>query len=462
MNKYLFYPILIVKYCILFRLITIGLISMKNLLSLLLLTFLILILGACSSTSPFYQNLSSLGKASHTFTKVAPLDFTLPQISSNKLRYISDLSAIAFEWDIPKDDRVAGYAIYRSDVDEKTPRKLTELRDRHITHFVDKQLAPNTIYLYQFATISQENKESQKSDIKAVSTLERLAPIPYAVALSDLPRKVKVIWRPHPSERITKYILYKKVDLQWNSIAEIDNRLSVEYIDTKLQDNAQYHYRVTAVAFDGTHSANSAVISATTKAPPPRIATLLATKQYPGEIQLSWSTDAKDIAYFALYRSNNIKQGYKLLQKTKQTSYLDKTKQDGAIYFYKVAIVDTEGLHGDINSLSGTFGQSLAKPVSPIITLATHDTQSNKIIVRWDSNDNRIIKYHLVRSVKNNAFSLVQKQDKQITKDLTQKEWIEGNVMYDATYTYQIIGIDSNNIESLPSVSASIVTPKNR
>ena len=419
-------------------------------------------LGACSNTSSLYNNLPSLGNASNKFKNNAPIDFTLPQISSNKLRYIADLSAIAFEWDIPDDNRITGYAIYRSDVNQKTPSKLVELPDRHTTHFVDKKLDPNNIYLYQFATISSEGKESQKSEIKAISTLERLAPISYAVALSNLPRKVKIIWRPHPSERIVKYLLYKRINAEWKAIAEIDNRLSVEYIDTKLQDNAQYQYRVTAVAFDGTHSASSEIISAATKAPPPRITTLQATKQYPGEIGLSWSTQAQDISYFAIYRSDNINSGYKLLQKTKQLNYIDKTKQDGAIFFYKVAIVDTDRLHGDINSLSGTFGQSLTKPVSPIITLSNHDLQNNKIIVRWDSNDNRIVKYHLIRSIKNNAFSLAGRADTQVTKDLTQKEWIEDSVMDSATYTYQVIGVDANNIESLPSVSASIVTPKSR
>ena len=178
----------------------------------ILLIFL-LIFSGCSTLPKV--NLNNSKRAKITVAPKVDIDFTLPEIDSLSVRFISELSTIAFEWPMVRSYKIKGYVIYRTDFNAKYPLRLKPIEERYATHFVDTGLKPGTTYLYQFATLGTNGKESKKSAIKTITTSNILAPVTFVHATSNLPRQVKIIWRPHTEKIINRYLIYRNTQNKW-------------------------------------------------------------------------------------------------------------------------------------------------------------------------------------------------------------------------------------------------------
>ena len=86
-------------------------------------------------------------------------------------------------------------------------KRIHVIDNRYTTHFSDDDLQPNTQYTYALAAATKKGFESRPTASYTVTTLPRLEGVSYIQAISDLPRQIKVLWRPHESQRIEKYIL---------------------------------------------------------------------------------------------------------------------------------------------------------------------------------------------------------------------------------------------------------------
>ena len=243
-------------------------------------------------------------------------------------------------------------------------------------------------------------------------------------------------------------------------IAQVNNRLSAEYIDKKLNDNSKYIYKVVAVSFDGIPTQSSKIVSATTKPLPERVTSIVTTKKKPRKIELRWSTKATDIAYFNIYRSKSIGSGFKKIKSTNKRDYTDKIDQDGLALFYKISIVDKDGLEGEIQSVTGIQGSTLSKPLPPIITYAQFDPNSKKISLKWENQDNRVKSFILLKKEKSNKFSILNKVIAKEFKDLKVKSFVDNAVIPNMTYKYAILGVDEFGLISLPSPETIIITPE--
>jgi fibronectin type 3 domain-containing protein len=425
---------------------------MKKLILSILLIYLVIINSGCSNqfSSSFYNNPNLQAK----------VDYNLPSIDSSQIRYISDLSSIAFEWNMIKNPRVIGYVIYRSSVNDKKPKRISVIKDKHSTHFVDKNLKPNSIYLYQFGTIGYRNIESQKSEIKAINTLSSLEPISYIHAISNLPKKIKIIWRPHASKTINKYFIYKNINNSWKKIKTISNRLSVEYIDTHLQDNSTHSYKIYAVSFNNIMSKGSNIIEAKTKPLPTRITNISITKDLPKKIVVNWSTNYNDISHFNIYRSKDVLKGFKKIGQTKGTQYSNTINKDGAIYFYKISITDTDNLEGITSDITGIMGKTLNRPPTPIISYIQLEN-NNQINIKWETQDDRSKTFTIIKEYINNDLSFLGVSKREKFDSIKNKEFIDTNIKDNCKYKYYIYGIDEFGISSIKSPPSIIIIQKN-
>lgn len=401
-------------------------------------------------------NLSTPSKGKRLNVKI---DYNLPFIDSAQIRYIADLSSIAFEWNMIRDYRIKGYVIYRSSVNDKALKQVAFIDDRYSTHYVDKDLTSNSIYLYQFATVDHSGAQSQKSEIKAINTLTMLEPVAYAHAVSNLPRKIKILWRPHSSKLISTYIIYKNIKNRWEEIAKVPNRLSVEYIDNNLRDNASHSYKVYALTFNNIRSKPSKTIVAKTKPLPHRVTKITTTKNLPRKVNIIWSTSEDDISYFNIYRSSNTQKNFKHIGKTSSsdTSFTDIRQQDGAVYFYKISITDTDGLEGQTKDVTGVLGQTLGKPSTPIISYVQL-VKKNEVTIKWENHDKRIKSFTLIKKHINNSFFSKAREEK--FENIKGQVFKDGNIQPNFTYKYHIYGVDEFGIISLPSPESIIVIPK--
>ena len=214
----------------------------------ILTPFLVAFLAGCGSSVPTQQSTS------------------LPTITS--LKTISDMTEVGFEWNPVSDESVVGYYLYRSNPNDANSKMqlVANIKDRFATHYVDRDLAPETTYSYQMRTYSS-NAISQPGAIATATTKPLLDSVPFAQAITGLPGRIKVIWRPHPDSTVASYIIQRS-DAganKFSQIAEVNGRLNAEYIDTEVKPGRSYEYRILVKTSSGVISKPSQNISATTK-----------------------------------------------------------------------------------------------------------------------------------------------------------------------------------------------------
>ena len=130
-------------------------------------------------------------------------DASLPKIDT--MRTLPDINEIGFEWTPIHDDRVEGYYIYR--VEGGNSKRIATIKDKYVSHYVDTKLKPETTYNYRMSTYSSSKKESEPSSMVSVTTTGTIESVPFLKAITGLPSRIKLVWRPHPMDRVESYII---------------------------------------------------------------------------------------------------------------------------------------------------------------------------------------------------------------------------------------------------------------
>ena len=145
----------------------------------------------------------------------------------------------------------------------------------------------------------------KKGQVIEIATQPRPEPLAFVQAITNLPERIKLIWRPHTDLRVNAYIIEKKKveDKKFAKIGEVKNRLSAD-LSMRLRQMKIFLYRVSALTFDGVQSEPSEVLNSTSKALPPEITHLSASNDLNGKIMLSWDAPVyEDFSYFKIYET---------------------------------------------------------------------------------------------------------------------------------------------------------------
>jgi len=403
--------------------------------------------------------LSGCAEVTPTPQEKVKVDKTLPVITLTKNGIITDMKTVAFEWKSITDPRVEGIYVYKKSPQgkEKGLEYYTTIDTRYSTHFVDRTVDPDTKYSYAFRVFT-EDAQGVNSKVFVVNTLPVLQSVSWIHSINGLPRLAKIIWRPHLSERVDSYIIERKTfeEKEWHQIDELFGRLNAEYIDSGLDDNRVYLYRIRVKTYDGIVSTPSQVVKAITKPLPKSITSITVSKDLPKKIEIQWSASKqKDFKQYYLYRSDNVDGEYELIAKLYNNHFTDKIDEDGKAYFYRVAVVDKDGLESE-HDKNTVMGMTLAKPNPPEIVEAR--LIGKKIELKWDKSDPRTTAYKVVKKYKKGWFEEVSKEFKGIKKNY----FIDTNIEPDTLYSYRVYSIDSNAIESKPSIEVHIKTPESK
>ena len=388
------------------------------------------------------------------------IDENLPVIESTSMKHIPDINAIALEWkkiDIP---RAAGYYIIRADMQTDGKfRRVATVENKFATHYLDNDLAINSKYGYKISLMTKDGVESRASETMIVSTLANFESVSLIEAVSDLPRQIKILWRPHSNPRVSKYILERTspTKAKWEEIATIENRLNAEYIDLDLNDNEIFLYRLKAVTFDGIVSNVSKVASGTTKPLPGQIAGLEVTRDLPRKIQVSWGKSAsEDVYYYNIYRSSSATGSYSRIAKARaeHNRFDDAIEEDGKIYFYKITTVDKDNLESKKEELVPVMGSTLSKPKMPQITLAM--IEGNKMILNWIASDDRTVSYNIYKISKENWAT----SNEILIPNVTGLRFEDPDVVRGIEYGYKLQAVDKHGLLSDTTDKSTLMLPK--
>ncbi|EAL3920033.1 ferrous iron transporter A [Campylobacter upsaliensis] len=382
---------------------------------------------------------SACSVAELTTPKQTQLNESLPKVQS--LKSISDLSNVAFEWEPLYSENIQGFYLYRSSEKEPQMKLVATIKDKFQTHYVDTKLESGTKYQYMMKTFNEQGHFSEEGQVIEIATQPRPEPLAFVQAITNLPERIKLIWRPHTDLRVNAYIIEKKKveDKKFAKIGEVKNRLSAEFID-EVKANENFLYRVSALTFDGVQSEPSEVLNSTSKALPPEITHLSASNDLNGKIMLSWDAPVyEDFSYFKIYATSSSFLPFTLLAKTDKNSYEDIVQGAGESKQYKITMVDKDGLES-LMPKKGVEGKTLGLPASPSIILA--QITSEGIVLEWADNDNRAVEYEVKRyGGDQNA----------IFKGIKEKRLRDIKALAGVEYSYEVIAIDELGQRSAPS-----------
>ncbi len=422
---------------------------MKKLILNTLLTALIVLISGCDT-----QNL--------------PLPSTKPKINENlpsvdaaTIKTIPDMSSIAIEWKALLDHNIKGYYIYRANIqkDGQKLKRIDSVKGKYSSHFLDKDLEPSTQYLYAISSFDANDFESIPSQSITANTKKRFESVSFLTATSNLPRQVKILWRPHQNERVAKYHIQKRNEetSKWRRVKTIKSRLEVEYIDRNLDDNTAYAYRIKAITFDGIKSLPSKIVKAKTKPLPNKVSNIKATLDLPRKITLTWEPleDKSDVAYYKIYSSDSQDGSFKELAKAKAESntYDNLIKKDGKIKFYKITTVDKDGLESS-KKVPSTIGKTLDISEKPVITLAM--IENDKVILNWVNGGNRDVTYSIHKTTKEGFIS----SKTETIANVTDLRFEDDDIVRGVTYEYSIEAVDINGISSGKTQPTTLTIPK--
>ncbi len=388
------------------------------------------------------------------------IDTSLETVSSDSLRSIPDMTAVAFEWQKVDDSRVDRYYLYRANMQEDGQKfkRVEVIKNRYTTHFTDQDLQPNTQYTYALSAATKKGFESRPTKSYTVTTLPRLDAVSYIQAISDLPRQIKILWRPHESQRVEKYTLEKTSPStsRWSKLKTVKGRLNIEYIDSDLKDNVVYMYRVTARTFDGIDTLPSQIVKAQTKALPFGAENLIATNNQPRKISLNWEpSKSKDIIRYKVYSSTRANGSFseRANVNTDVLAYDDLVNEDGKIVFYKVTAIDKDYLETSLN-MNAVMGSTLIKITKPIMTLA--QIQGERAILNWQSGDDRTVSYIVHKKIKEDLFNY--KTEKYT--NITDVRYEDQDIIRGVEYTYTLQAVDEFGILSDKTNETTLILPK--
>ena len=388
------------------------------------------------------------------------IDPNLPVVDSNYIKMIPDIKAVALEWKSIDVVGAKGYYLIRADIQEGGKfKRVATIDNKYTTHYLDKKLQPNSRYGYKIALFMKDGREAPASSSVEVQTLPNLESVSLIETISDLPRQIKILWRPHTNERVEKYIIQRSspTKAEWKTIKTIKDRLKVEYIDDELGDNETYLYRIKVKTFDKIVSRPSVISQATTKALPGQISGLQATTNLPKRIQLSWgSSESIDVVKYNIYRSNSATGYYSKVTSAPadHNRFDDMVEEDGKIYFYKITSVDKDGLESKKDEITPTMGSTLSKPTTPKITLA--QIQGNKLILNWQAGDTRTVSYNIFKKSKNGWVS----SKTIVIPNVSGLRYEDNDVVRGVEYTYSMEAIDEYGLISKRSDEVTSKLPK--
>ena len=376
----------------------------------------------------------------------------LPKVES--IKTLSDMTSVGFEWKMIPSAKIEGYMLYRLDPGSTGGRlkRVATIADRYSSHYVDENLQPGSLYLYQMSTYDAEGFESLQSKPVRVKTAPMVPSVSFVRAIANLPKRIKVIWRPHQDLRVKGYVVERSTVSkpgEWKRVAEVKNRLSAEYIDKDIKIEEVYVYRVRVKLCNGLVSGPSTEVKAITKPLPKPPLGLTATQDLPRKIHLQWQpSQSPDVVYYKVYRSPFANAFYSYRAKTDVTYYDDKVDDDGKIYYYKVTAVDKDGLESPIPEVP-VMGSTLPKPAAPTITAAK--TAFNQGIIFWEPGDDRADRYDVIRT----HWEGLTKQERTFT-NIYGNKFVDKFMKPGVKYSYRVVEIDRNGLRSDPSEAVEL------
>jgi fibronectin type 3 domain-containing protein len=211
--------------------------------------------------------------------------------------------AILLTWEPSRDERVAGYRVYRGAFAAGPFEPVGSVGGRFATAFADPashRLIRLRTYYYRIAATSVVGSEGPPSEPVPAWLKPRPLPPLDLVAVGGLARHVRLRWAAGHEHDLRAFVVWRAVgDGPFTRLATLPAGRT-DYADGGLADGVTYRYRLTAVDTDRLRSEPSTIVAATTRARPAPPLAVAAIRER-GGVEVRWRP-APPTAGVARYR----------------------------------------------------------------------------------------------------------------------------------------------------------------
>ncbi len=278
---------------------------------------------------------------------VSPPNTIPPTTPSNLTGGSAAPTTAGVNWSASTDNvGVAGYNVFRNGVQIGTTAG---------TNYQDSGLTQATTYTYAVSAFDLGGNISPEQSV-AVTTKDVTPPSTPAHLVTAVvsSKQIKLSWSASTDlEAVAGYTVFRGTTRAGLSqVGRASANTSPSFISYPLTPGTTYYFGVEAVDTSGNVSAMSAVVSATTLAPPKAPTKLVATPASTKKIELTWvaGTSGMPIASYDIYRGTS-PSSLSQVGVTRELSYTDYPLTPATKYYYAVRAEDTVG---DLSPLSAT------------------------------------------------------------------------------------------------------------
>ena len=318
---------------------------------------------------------------------------------------------------------------------------------------------------------------NQKSPLKAIfaiiTVMKRLLILfilllaPKTVAAAELPleapqnfraqaienlERVELIWEA-PATAGVGYRIYRSTSKGNKGSILADSRAGLNYIDTTVAYSTTYYYTLASFLNTKVESTTAAMAVRPSLAAPGDVKA--ASTEQGGEIKLTWKRPTLGlILAFNIYRSTDDKgPGSRIAAQQAGEEYIDRTAENGRIYYYRVKAVGSSGREGEASALAIGVASDKKPPRPP--TIKGSFSSPDKASLSWSAPaGERNLFYILYRST-----SLGAAGDRVVeTKNTSYRQ---AGLPPGAVYYYGVSAIDaSGNVSELSQQVKITITAK--
>lgn len=351
------------------------------------------------------RTVSKYGLSSAQAAKVEAITAGIPVAPSNFRAESHKIRQVPLTWSVATDPSVTGYIVIRVNAD-KAESVVAKLDDRNAVSCVDNgemrtPLGDGQICVYRIKSFNEANVESEPSMTVTAKTLPAPSKPTGVNAVGGMPQAVVVRWAASPAEEeIAGYVVCRAETAEGNfeEIGRASGTKSLKYVDQnerrhKVENGTTYFYKVAAYNAGEITGAQSETVSATTKPAPAKLEAPVASTGRVKEISLEWSAGVgRDLESYVVYRA---------LRKGGRTSaigkvpvatrvFVDKGLEDGASYWYQVAVADKDGLESELSDAVEGATKPLPEPPADLACAS----QAGKVTLSWTkSGSDDVVKY---------------------------------------------------------------------
>lgn len=210
------------------------------------------------------------------------------------------------------------------------------------------------------------------------------------------------------------------------------------------------YYSVAAIDEHGNRSARSNEV---TNVPPPPLGLRAIEQQI--SIQLLWDSATVDTPTYNVYRASHADSQFYFIGRAHsgRTTFVDRLRWGNVSYFYRVTVVDKDGLE----SKPGNTVEARLLPPSPPSQLFT-GPDSDRIHLRWTPNTEGDLAGYFVYRLDPESTSVTK-----LTPNLlTEPRYVDTAVRPFARYTYHVKAVDTTEAVSEPSYERWLSTVRRR